>query len=184
MRRVRPPARWRPRLRLRLRPRLRPRLDGNTERKSPESTQSCCCSHKGRFHGGRLAKRFPHRAAIPWMWQSNLHVSNGPSESDSVMLLPRQRTVPAQVESLWAETLPKELPVASAVAARKELNASSRQDYWRRRRRRRMRRIEEHDEEDGEEPLDVCFPPTPSFSSPSPWPFGYRKCYNRSRIDM
>ena len=40
--------------------------------------------------------------------------------------------------------------------ARKELNASSRQDYWRR--RRRMRRIEEHDEEDGEEPLDVCFP--------------------------
>ena len=47
-----------------------------------------------------------------------------------------------------------------------------------------MRRIEEHDEEDGEEPLDVCFPPTPSFSSPSPWPFGYRKCYNTPRIDM
>ena len=63
------------------------------------------------------------------------------------------------------------------------LNASSRQDYLRRRRRRR-RRIEEHDEEDGEEPLDVCFPPTPSFSSPSPWPFGYRKCYNTPRIDM
>ena len=36
------------------------------------------------------------------------------------MLLPRQRTLPAQVESLWAETLAKELPVASAVAARKE----------------------------------------------------------------
>ena len=72
------------------------------------------------------------------------------------MLGTRQRTLPAQVESSWAETLAKELPVASAVAARKELNASSRQDYWRRSRRRR--RIEEHDEEDGEEPLDVCFP--------------------------
>ena len=79
-----------------------------------------------------------------------MHVSNGPSESDSVMLSPRQRTVPAQVESLWAETLAKELPVASAVAARKELSASSRQDYWRRR-RRMMRRIEEHDEEDDQE---------------------------------
>ena len=93
------------------------------------------------------------------MRQSNLHVSIWPSEgdterkgpeSDSVMLLPRQKTLPAQVESLWAETLAKELPVASAVAARKELNASSRQDYWRR--RRRMRRIEEPlDEEDGVE---------------------------------
>ena len=48
--------------------------------------------------------------------------------------------------------------MASAVLQLGKNNASSRQDYWRR--RMRMRWIEEHDEEDGEEPLDVCFPPT------------------------
>ena len=49
--------------------------------------------------------------------------------------------------------------MASAVLQLGKNNASSRQDYWRR--RMRMRWIEEHDEEDGEEPLDVCFPPHP-----------------------
>ena len=83
------------------------------------------------------------------VWPSEGDTERKGPESDSVMLWPRQRTMPAQVES-WAETLANELPVASAVAARKELNASSRQDYWRR--RRRMRRIEEPlDEEDGVE---------------------------------
>ena len=83
------------------------------------------------------------------IWPSEGDTERKGPESDSVMLWPRQRTMPAQVES-WAETLANELPVASAVAARKELNASSRQDYWRR--RRRMRRIEEPlDEEDGVE---------------------------------
>ena len=44
--------------------------------------------------------------------------------------------------------------MASAVLQLGKNNASSRQDYWRR--RMRMRWIEEHDEEDGEEPPDVC----------------------------